>query len=62
MVKDGLGYAFSLENVINPTDSDLCLKPLSPALKANMSIVLKKDQIFSKPAEKFLIKLQELTG
>ena len=62
MVKDGLGYAFSLENVINPTDSDLCFKPLSPALKANMSIVWKKYQIFSKPAEKFLIKLQELTG
>ncbi len=62
MVKDGLGYAFSLENVINTTDSDLCFKPLSPALKANMSIVWKKYQIFSKPAEKFLIKLQELTA
>ncbi len=62
MVKDGLGYAFSLEKVINTADSQLCFKPLSPALNADMSIVWKKYQIFSKPAEKFLIKLQELTG
>lgn len=62
MVKDGLGYAFALAKIINTADSELCFKPLSPALNVSMSIVWKKYQIFSKPAEKFLLKLQELTG
>lgn len=62
MVKDGLGYALALAGLINTVDSELCFKPLSPPLNVGMSIVWKKYQIFSKPAEKFLIKLQELTG
>ena len=62
MVKDGLGYALALAGLINTVDSELCFKPLSPPLNVGMSIVWKKYQIFSKPAEKFLIKLQELTA
>lgn len=62
MVKDGIGYAFALDRIINTADSELCFRPLSPALDAGMSIVWKKYQIFSKPAEKFLMKLQEIAG
>lgn len=62
MVKDGIGYAFALDKIINTADSELCFRPLSPALDAGMSIVWKKYQIFSKPAEKFLMKLQEIAG
>lgn len=60
MVRDGLGYAFALDRIINTAGSELCFRPLSPALPADMCIVWKKYQIFSKAAEKFLLKLQEI--
>lgn len=60
MVRDGLGYAFALDRIINTADSGLCFRPLSPTLHADMCIVWKKYQIFSKAAEKFLLKLQEI--
>lgn len=60
MVRDRLGYAFALDRIINTAGSELCFRPLSPALPADMCIVWKKYQIFSKAAEKFLLKLQEI--
>lgn len=60
MVRDGLGYAFALDRIINTADSELCFRPLSPTLPADMCIVWKKYQVFSKAAEKFLLKLQEI--
>lgn len=62
MVRDGLGYAFALDRIINTADSELCFRPLSPTLHAGMYVVWKKYQVFSKAAEKFLLKLQEVTG
>lgn len=62
MVRDGLGYAFALDLIINTADSELCFRPLSPTLHAGMSIVWKKYQVFSKASEKFLLKLQEIAG
>lgn len=62
MVKDGLGYALALDKIINTADSELCFRPLTPALHDGMNIVWKKYQVFSKPAEKFLLKLQQVTG
>ena len=62
MVKDGLGYALGLDKIINTADSELCFRPLTPTLSAGMNVVWKKYQILSKPAEKFLIKLHEITG
>lgn len=61
MVRDGLGYAFALDQIINTADSELCFRPLSPTIHASMYIVWKKYQVFSKAAEKFLLKLQEIT-
>lgn len=60
MVEEGFGYALCLHKLINITDdSNLCFKPLEPRLTARLDIVWKKYQIFSKPAEVFLKKMQE---
>ena len=60
MVEEGIGYALCLDKLVNTTgDSKLCFKPLEPKLEANLNLVWKKHQTFSKAATKFLEKLQE---
>lgn len=61
MVEEGMGYAICFDKIINVSgDSNLCFRPLEPAIKANMSIVWKKYQVLTKATEKFIQKLQEL--
>lgn len=60
MVDEGLGYAICFDKLVNVSgDSNLCFRPLKPKTEANMGIIWKKYQVFSKPAQKFLQKLQE---
>ncbi|MGI5962395.1 MAG: LysR family transcriptional regulator [Lawsonibacter sp.] len=59
MVEEGMGYAFSLDKLINTTGSRLCFRPLNPKLELGMYLVWKKYQIFSKAAERFLHALQD---
>lgn len=60
LVDEGLGYAVGLDKIINTTgESSLCFRPLKPELENRMSIIWKKYQIFSKPAEKFLEVLRK---
>ena len=59
MVDEGMGYAFTLDKLVNTTSSNLCFRPLKPKLKLGMYLVWKKSQIFSKAAELFLERLQE---
>ena len=59
MVDEGMGYAFSLDKLVNTTGSHLCFRPLQPRLELGMYLVWKKSQIFSKAAELFLERLQE---
>ena len=55
LVDEGLGYAVGLDKIINTSHSSLCFRsPLAPKLEEEMSILWKKHQIFSRPAEKFL--------
>lgn len=59
-VEEGLGYAIAFDKIINTSgNSKLVFRPLSPALEVEMSLIWKKYQVFSKPAEKFLQALQE---
>lgn len=59
MVKAGMGYLFTLDGIIEPTvKNKLCYKPLKPELTAYSAVVWRKYQVFSKPAELFLQKLQ----
>ena len=58
MVKEGMGYAISFDNLINTTGTILCTRPLAPAIFAEPSIVWKKNQVFSKASQAFLAALQ----
>jgi len=58
MVEESLGYALCFDKIINTCGSPLCFRPLSPKIEAEMSIIWKKYQIFSKAADKFLTQLQ----
>lgn len=61
MVEEGMGYALSLDKLVNTAgESALCFRPLKPRLEANIDLVWKKYQVFSKPAELFLQRLQSL--
>jgi len=58
-VKKGIGYAIALDKLINTTgESELCFRPLYPALEANLCIVWKKYQVFSKASKEFLRQLK----
>lgn len=60
LVEEGLGYAIGFDKIINTSgNSSLCFRPLTPGLEDEINIIWKKYQIFSKPAEKFIGKLQE---
>lgn len=60
LVKEGLGYAFGLNKLINTTgDSDLCFRPLKPKIESSLAVVFKRYQVFSKAAQKFLDMLKE---
>lgn len=55
MIEQGFGMAFTFDNLVNiPEDSNLCFKPLEPKIEAELYLVWKKYQIFTKPAELFL--------
>lgn len=51
MVKEGIGAALCLDGIVDiSSESELCFRPLRPALKVNMVIAWKKGAIFSKAA------------
>ena len=60
LVEEGLGYAVCFDRIINTSgDSRLTFRPLSPSIEIEMYMIWKKYQVFSKPAEKFLLMMQE---
>lgn len=60
MVDEGFGYALCLDKLVNTSESStLCFKPLAPKLESHLNIVWKKNQVFSKAAEKFLQILKD---
>ena len=59
-VKKGFGYVIALDKLINTTgDSNLCFRPLSPILEAELCIVWKKYQILSRASNTILQQLQQ---
>ena len=58
MVDEGMGYAFTLDKLVNTAGSNLCFRPLKPRLGLGMYLVWKKSQLFSRAAELFLERLQ----
>lgn len=60
MVDEGMGYALCFDKIICTTgSSSLCFRPLHPTLILPHYVIWKKYQIFTKAAEKFLLKMQE---
>lgn len=63
MVSEGVGYAVTLDKLVNVTgSSELCFRPLEPRLESSLSIVWKKYQVFSNAAELFLERVREKFG
>lgn len=61
MVDEGIGYALCFDKIINVSgDSHLCFRPLLPKAEIPLYVIWKKYQTFTKAAEKFLMKMQEL--
>lgn len=63
LVDEGIGYAITLDKLINCSGrSHLCFRPLYPEKRAQMYLVWKKYQIFSKAAALFLEKFKDEVG
>lgn len=62
LVDEGMGYAITLDKLINCTgESHLCFRPFYPIKPAQMYLVWKKYQVFSKAAERFLEDFRQAT-
>ena len=60
MIEEGFGMAFTFDNLVNiPEKSNLCFRPLEPKVEAELYLVWKKFQMFTKPAELFLESVQQ---
>ena len=60
MVDAGMGYAITLDKLVNTSDvSNVCFRPLLPKLESGLNIVWKKSQVFSPAAKLFLKRLQD---
>jgi len=60
MAEENIGYVVCIDKIAktNPYDI-LCFRPFEPELRVGINIGWKKNQIFSKAAEKFISKLQQ---
>lgn len=59
LVEQGFGMAFSFDHLVNTTgDSNLCFRPLEPAVEAELYLVWKKYQMFTGAAKMFLEQIQ----
>ena len=58
-VKKGFGYEIALDRLISTTgNSNLCFRPLFPTLEAELCIIWKKHQVFSRASSIFLQQLK----
>lgn len=59
-VREGLGYMLSFDKLANTgSDSELCFRPLFPALETRMYVVWKKYQVFTPAAERLLKEMKK---
>ena len=62
-VRKGLGYVIALDKLINTTgDSELCFRPLYPCMEAELCIIWKKYQVFSRDSNEFMSQLKRVWG
>ena len=59
MVEQGLGYAVTLDGIININDdSKICFRPFLPPLETGTVLVWKKNQIYPPAVTKFIEMLK----
>ena len=59
--KEGLGIALVFEHLINTSpDSELCFRPITPALHTKMYVIWKKYQVFTPVADLLLEELKTI--
>lgn len=60
MVREGFGYVLGFDGLVNTgPDSDICFRPLEPALESSMYIIWKKYQMFTPVASLLLKELKK---
>lgn len=63
MVREGFGYVLGFDGLVNTgPESDLCFRPLEPALTSPMYIIWKKYQVFSPVSALLLNELKRNFG
>lgn len=62
LVDEGLGYAITLDKLMNTKGSSLCFRPLTPREEAQACLVWKKYQVMSKASAAFLEQVLLLSG
>ena len=63
MVREGFGYVLGFDGLVNTgPDSDICFRPLEPALESPMYIIWKKYQMFTPLASLLLEELKRNFG
>ena len=61
MVEENVGYALALDKIIQTSDDcPLCFRTLEPKLEVGIIVGWKRYQVFSKAAEVFLNRLQQV--
>lgn len=60
MVEEGMGYAFTLDKLVNTEGSSLCFRPLEPRLELGMYLVWKKSRALSRAAELYIETLERV--
>lgn len=60
MASEGMGYCICIDRLINVTgDSNMCFKPFDPPIEAGSSFVWKRNAVFSRAAERYLLEFIE---
>ena len=60
LAREGLGYVLTFDKLVDTSEqSELCFRPLTPALETKLYVVWKKYQVFSPAAE---LLLNEMKG
>lgn len=59
MIDSGIGMAFTFDNLVNTEGTNLCFRPLEPKVEAELYLVWKKYDSFTKACEVFLQQIQK---
>lgn len=59
MIDSGMGMAFTFDLLVNTEGTNLCFRPLEPKVEAELYLVWKKYDMFTKATEIFLKQIQK---